>query len=178
MLGFNVVFYFTFNVETTMIKQLLQFGIGATLLATSVGALADHGSQPLKVSAIIQERPGPSLTCPSQVGGVITGAADSALLGRIVLIATDCITQSGPLFNFSDGKMILVTTDGQQVYVAYSGQFVPTGVGTNYVFSGATFQIYGGTGKYKKATGGGTLSGGEDVLTGVGTAELSGTINY
>ena len=181
MLAFNVVFYFTFNVETTMSKSLLHLGIVASLfslLLASAGAFAETVTKPLTVTATIQETPGPSLTCPSRFGGVITGGGDSDVLGRVVLIATDCITPVGSLYNFSNGKMVVVTTSGDQLYANYSGQFVPTGVGANYVFSGATFQISGGTGVYKKATGGGTLSGGEDMTTGSGTAKLTGTISY
>jgi hypothetical protein len=46
------------------------------------------------------------------------------------------------------------------------------------VFSGATFQITGGNGRFHKATGGGTLSGGSDMATGQGTLQLNGNITY
>jgi len=70
--------------------------------------------------------------CPSQCGGTITGHADSALLGRVVIIATDCITPAGSLRNFSQGRMISMTVAGEQIFADYSGQFVPTGDGANY----------------------------------------------
>jgi hypothetical protein len=44
------------------------------------------------------------------------------------------------------------------------------------VLSGATFQITGGTGKFARASGGGTLSGGEDMATTLGTMSMSGSI--
>lgn len=132
----------------------------------------------IKITAVLQEYTGPSPACPSQFGGTITATGDSELLGRVVLIATDCITPAGPQFNFSNGKLIIMTTNGSQIFANYSGQFVPTGNAANYVFSGATFQITGGNGSYSKASGGGTFTGGEDMLTGTGNLELTGTISY
>lgn len=162
-----------------MMKSAFQFVMGTTLvLATAAASAAPSVTKPLTVSAIIQERVGPSLRCPSQFGGTITGQADSALLGRSVVISTDCITPAGPLFNFNQGKMVIVTVSGEQIYANYSGQFVPTGDGAKFVFSGATFQITGGTGRFWRATGGGNLTGGEDMITGAGTAELVGKISY
>ncbi|QNA87730.1 hypothetical protein G4G28_03240 [Massilia sp. Dwa41.01b] len=100
------------------------------------------------------------------------------MYGKVVFIATDCITPQGPLFNFSDGKFIVMDTSGDQLFATYSGQFVPTGEGTKFVFSGATFRITGGTGKYRNALGGGTLSGGEDMATGAGTIKLQGNLAF
>ena len=161
-----------------MIKSAFQMLVGTALVLSSVAANAGNVTKALTVSAVIQERVGPMPRCPSQFGGVITGHADSALLGRSVVVSSDCITPSGPLFNFNQGKMVIITTSGEQIYADYSGQFVPTGEGTKFVFSNATFQITGGSGRYWRASGGGTLSGGEDMVTGVGTAELNGKITY
>lgn len=161
-----------------MIKSALQLLFGTALVLSSVAASAASVTKPLSVSAVIQERVGPMPRCASQFGGVITGHADSALLGRSVVVSSDCITPSGPLFNFSQGKMVIVTLTGEQIYADYSGQFVPTGEGAKFVFSNATFQITGGSGRYWRASGGGTLTGGEDMVTGVGTAVLNGKITY
>ena len=161
-----------------MIKSACQFAVASTLVLATAAASAAHVTKPLVVSAVIQERTGPMARCPSQFGGVITGSADSEVMGRVVVISSDCVTPSGPLFNFSLGKMIIVSTTGEQIHADYSGQVVPSSDGTRFVFSGATFQITGGTGRYFHASGGGSLNGGEDMVTGVGTAELSGTITY
>jgi len=161
-----------------MIKSTLQLLIGTALVLSAAAASAASVTKPLSVSAVIQERVGPMPRCASQFGGVITGHADSALLGRSVVVSSDCITPSGPLFNFSQGKMVIVTLTGEQIYADYSGQFVPTGEGAKFVFSNATFQITGGSGRYWRASGGGTLTGGEDMVTGVGTAVLNGKITY
>lgn len=162
-----------------MLKSILRTiaaPVAATLLlASSVTASAQVLQPTFLIEGVLQETVGYSARCPSNFGGTIAGHGDSKrMFGKVVFIATDCITPQGPLFNFSDGKFIVMDTSGDQLFAKYSGQFVPTGVGTNFVFSGATFQITGGTGKYRNALGGGTLTGGEDMATGVGTIKLQG----
>lgn len=158
-----------------MIKFVPQFAIGAALVAASTFAVAaPMKTQSLAVSAVIQEFVGPSVRCASNFGSTLTGQGISPSLGRVVLIGTDCITPTGPLLNFSEGRIIIVTTDGDQLYANYTGQAVPTGEGTKYVFNGATFQITGGTGRNFKATGGGTITGGGDLATGAGAIEIAG----
>ena len=160
-----------------MIKFVPQFAIGAALVVASAFAVAaPMKTQSLSVSAAIQEFVGPSLRCASNFGSTLTGQGISPTLGRVVLIGTDCITPTGPLLNFSEGRIIIITTDGDQLYANYTGQAVPTGEGTKYVFNGATFQITGGTGRNFKATGGGTITGGGDLATGAGAIEIAGQI--
>jgi hypothetical protein len=162
-----------------MIRSTLRLVITTVLLLAATGASANPATtKPFEITGVFQEQVGPSLRCASKMGGTLAGQGDSALQGRVAFIATDCITPSGPLFNFSEGRLIVVTTSGDQIFANYSGQFVPTGEGTKYVFSGATFQITGGNGQYAKASGGGTLSGGEDIVTGAGNLKLSGQIRY
>jgi hypothetical protein len=126
---------------------------------------------------VLQEIPGPSPRCASNFGGTILGFGTSSVAGnKVTFLASDCITPNGTSFTFSDGKLLITTMTGELIYANYSGQFVPTGEGTKYVFSNATFQITGGTGRYAKATGGGDLTGGEDMATGQGTMQLTGRI--
>ncbi|QNA89162.1 hypothetical protein G4G28_13045 [Massilia sp. Dwa41.01b] len=154
--------------------------IASLLLAASATASAGEWVlEPLDVEGVLVEAVGPASRCLSQFGGTISGHGESKLMGgKVVFIATDCITPIPPLFNFSNGKFIVMTTSGDQIFANYSGQMVPTGEGTKYVFSGATFQITGGTGKFAKSTGGGLLTGGEDMATGTGTIKLSGRALY
>jgi hypothetical protein len=161
-----------------MIKAALRVASYSALLFASIAGSAHAGnaSQPFELTGTLQEIPGPSARCASQFGGTILGGGESPLLGKVVFIATDCITPTGSLYTFSDGRFIITTATGEQVYASYSGQFVPTGEGTQYVFSNASFQVTGGTGKYSKASGGGSLTGGEDMATGRGTVKLSGQI--
>ncbi len=162
-----------------MSPSILRIASAAALVLASFSASAVTAkTQAFELSGTLVEQAGPTTRCPSNFGGTITGHGASDQVGRVAFVATDCITPSGPLFNFDQGRFIIMTANGDQIYAAYSGQFVPTGVGAAYVFSGATFQITGGNGKYHKASGGGTLSGGQDMMTGMGTVQLSGKIHY
>jgi hypothetical protein len=161
-----------------MIKSTLRLATGLVLLSASIGAAAGPATtRPLEITGVFQERTGPKPSCPSQFGGTLAGLGDSPQMGRVVFLANDCITPTPPLFNFT-GRFIVTNLRGEQLHANYSGQFVPTGEGTKYVFSGATFQITGGTGLYAKATGGGTLTGSEDIITGNGNLKLSGQIHH
>lgn len=163
----------------TILRAVARPAAVTLLLAASATASAGEWVvKPIEIAGVLQEAVGPADRCLSKFGGTISGRGDSALLGKVVFIGTDCITPVGPLFNFSGGKFIVMTTSGDQIFANYSGQFVPTGEGARYVFSGATFQITGGTGQYAKATGGGTLSGGEDMVSGAGDIKLAGKITY
>lgn len=162
-----------------MSHSLLRLATGSVLMSIALCASAGTGNasyKDLNLSGVLQEVPGPSARCPSGFGGNIAGYGTSDLFGRVAFLASDCITQDGVNYTFSDGLFMITTMNGEQVFATYSGQFVATGVGTNYVFSNATFQITGGTGKYAKASGGGTLAGGEDMATGKGTIQLTGRV--
>ena len=157
----------------------VRFGAAAVLAVSAFGAsAAPTVTKPFQLNGAFQETPGPSPRCPSQFGGTIVGFGDGAVTGKAVFLSSDCITPNGATFTFSDGKFMILTNNGDQIFANYGGQFVPTGAGTQYVFNGATYQITGGTGKFKKATGGGTLTGTEDMATGQGTLQLNGQITY
>jgi hypothetical protein len=162
-----------------MIKTSLRLASGAVLLVAAFGASAKTPTtKPLAISGVFKEQIGPSLRCPSKMAGALAGHGSSPQLGAVAFVASDCITPVPPLFNFSEGRLIVLTSSGEQIYASYSGQFVPTGEANKFVFSGATFQVTGGTGQYARATGGGTISGGEDIVTEVGNLQLSGQISY
>ena len=160
-----------------MFKSILRFATTALLMSAAVGASAAESSyKDFELSGVLQEIPGPSARCASQFGGTIMGYGSSALLGKVTFLSSDCITPNGSSFTFSDGRFMITTMTGELLFASYNGQFVPTGEGTRFVFSNASFTITGGTGRYFKATGSGTLSGGEDMATGQGTIQLKGRI--
>jgi hypothetical protein len=161
-----------------MHQAILKFAAGSILALASFSASARWTTTALEVTGVLQEIPGPSARCASKFGGTITGHGSSTQLGRLAFVASDCITPDGAIFNFSKGHIIFMTLSGDQLFADYSGQFVPTGDGTKYVFSSASFQITGGTGQYIFATGGGTLLGGEDMATGAGNIKLTGKLSY
>jgi len=162
-----------------MFKSTLRIAFTSALVSAALCAPATAAKpsyQDLEINGVLQELVGPSLRCASKFGGTILGYGASPTLGKLGFVANDCITPSGASFNFSDGLFVITTLSGEQVYANYSGQFVPTGEGSKFVFNGATFTITGGTGRYFKASGGGNLSGGEDMQTGQGTIQLKGRI--
>jgi hypothetical protein len=162
-----------------MSQSILRFATAALLMSAALGASAAQSSyQDFELSGVLQEVPGPMPRCASQFGGTIMGYGSSALLGKLTFLSSDCITPNGTSYTFSDGRFMITTMTGELVFASYNGQFVPTGVGTNYVFSSASFQITGGTGRYAKATGSGTLGGGEDMATGQGNIQLKGRILF
>jgi hypothetical protein len=160
-----------------MFKSVLRFATGTVLMSAALCAsAAPVGYKDFQLSGVLQEIPGPSPRCASNFGGTILGFGTSTTVGKVTFLATDCITPNGATYTFSDGKFIITTLTGELIFANYSGQFVPTGEGTKYVFSNATFQITGGTGRYARASGGGDMTGGEDMATGQGTIQLSGRI--
>jgi hypothetical protein len=161
-----------------MFKSVLRLATGAVLMSAALCASADSATyKDFQVSGVLQEIPGPSARCASGFGGTILGFGSGNLAGsKVTFLATDCITPNGTSYTFSDGKFLITTLTGELIYANYSGQFVPTGEGTKFVFSNATFQVTGGTGRYFKATGGGDMTGAEDMATGQGTIQLSGRI--
>lgn len=165
---------------TSILRAIARPAAVTLLLAAAASASAAQWKmETLDVEGTLVEATGPADRCLSKFGGTISGHGSSAMMGgKVVFIATDCITPVPPLFNFSNGKFIVMTTSGDQIFANYSGQFVPTGEGAKFVFSNATFQITGGTGKFSKATGGGVLTGGEDMMTGAGNIKLTGRALY
>jgi hypothetical protein len=163
-----------------MNKLFLRLAATSLMLCASFSASAAGKlvTKPLVIAGVVQEAVGPSLRCASKIGGTIAGHGDDPLFGKVAFIGTDCITPSGPLYNFSDGRFTIVTRTGELIFANYSGQFVPTGEGTKFVFNNATFQVTGGTGRYFRASGGGGFTGGEDMATGAGTIKLDGKITY
>ena len=159
-----------------MFKSVLRLATGTVLLSAALCASAESATyRDFKLSGVLQEIPGQSSRCASNYGGTILGYGTSTA-GKVTFMATDCITPNGVTYTFSDGKFMVTTMTGELIFANYSGQFVPTGDGAKYVFSNATFQITGGTGRYAKATGGGDMTGTEDLVSGQGTVQLSGTI--
>jgi hypothetical protein len=159
-----------------MFKSVLRLATGTVLLSAALCASAESVKyRDFKVSGVLQEIPGPSSRCASNYGGTILGYGTSTV-GKVTFMAADCITPNGATYTFSDGKFMVTTMSGELIFANYSGQFVPTGEGAKYVFSNATFQITGGTGRYAKASGGGDMAGTEDLVTGQGTIQLTGSI--
>lgn len=154
---------------------------GPAAPASPVAHAATAASQvttPLVIEGAIQEVLGPALRCPSKLGGTLVGHGNDPALGPVAFLGKDCVTPNGPLLTFSDGRITLLTGSGELIYANYSGQAVPTGEGNKVIYSNASFQITGGTGRYYRASGGGDINGTQDLVTGGGTIKLNGKITH
>ena len=122
--------------------------------------------------------------------GSIQATGVAANLGKFAATSTDCINPQGifnPVgvnsFSFSStaspAGLVFVFESGDLLYVTYSGTLTPHLPGPHRL--AGQFVITGGTGRFFGATGGGVLSGQEDislVVFGQGTADAVGTIIY
>jgi hypothetical protein len=148
--------------------------------------ITDVMSSPLAITAVIHETViptslDPSSRCTSPYEGIITGNGTSPLLGKVSFEASDCITPVDNYFSF-DGKMVLTVSSGDQIFAEYHGLFIPTSYPSIYTISNPTpnippLTIDGGTGNFKNAKGSGNLLGGEDLQSGWGVMQVSGTIS-
>lgn len=134
--------------------------------------------QPLRISIVLHEQTGSSPNCPGGIQGTFTATGSDPQLGPLVMIGSHCIEPVQASFSFSRGKAFVTTKNGDQLEAAYSGSLVPTGDGKNFVFSSSSFQITGGTGCFKHASGGGDMLGKENIQTGQGTAQFNGSLSY
>ena len=130
--------------------------------------------------------------------GVLTTSSGttSSIFGNSVAASTDCVTtlDSGKLLKFDHGLMVLspaVATGGADasIFLTYNGTFQLSGdvnlqTGElKYEMTSGSFVIVGGTGKYKRATGSGSMTGQtigniDQSLPGIGTLNAKGVISY
>jgi len=95
----------------------------------------------------------------------------------LTLVSTDCIIpMSQTALSFSSNQLVFtVVATGDQIFASYGGIF--TIDGTLGVITGG-YNIDGGTGRFLHASGVGTVQGVEDLSTGQGSVQLTGTISY
>lgn len=159
---------------------LSQRNIIPTLLLTAIiyptVVLSGPTNVPLKASLVTQEQTGYRPDCPSKFGGTTTGTGKSSHLGKVSLMATDCITPMENYFTFK-GKFELTASNGDKLTGDYSGSFKPI-TPPKYSLSDAVFQITGGTGRFSQASGSAELQGTQNIQTGKGKIEANGTISY
>ena len=123
----------------------------------------------------------PDAGCPI-LTGIISGQGKATHLGRTSFSGTNCVTPPAngapPVYNFSDGKIVLMAANGDTLNGTFSGSFVPTGQGTMFTVVNGTYSFNRGTGRFAAATGSGTLTGTQDIATGKGQLQAKGTISY
>ena len=124
--------------------------------------------------------------------GTVQAAGKASFLGKVTATSSDCINPQGTFdpgstansFSFSStgsgpAGLVFTATSGELLFATYSGTLTPQPSGPHRI--DGQFTITGGTGRYLGATGGGTLSGYEDisqVVSGRGVVQMVGTIVY
>jgi hypothetical protein len=122
--------------------------------------------------------------------GAVQATGTAYLLGKFTATSADCINPQGLFdpttvnaFSFSStaspAGLVFTFDNGDRLFVTYSGTLTPRPLLPHKI--AGQFVITGGTGRFFGATGGGMLSGQEDisqVVIGTGTADAIGTITY
>ena len=148
-----------------------------TAIISPAVAFSGPADVPLKISLATHEQVGYKPDCPSKFGGTTTATGKGSHLGKVSLVATDCIIPMENHFTF-EGKFELTASNGDKLTGKYSGSFIPLDTPPIYSLSDAVFQITGGTGRFSKATGSAELQGTQNIQTGNGKMEVNGTISY
>ena len=172
------------NLTSVLRRPFTTLACAAALLAATGGALAEPGkgkSLELKIGVAISETltSGDPATCP--VIGNITGGGYATELGAVTVQATDCFAPTGPTsFAFVTHPITVVTlttASGEALYGTYSGTAVGNPFPVLAINGNVTFN--GGTGRFKRASGSGTLQGVENIgiTPAVGFLVISGSLN-
>jgi hypothetical protein len=148
----------------------------ATLLASG-GAVA-RSVTPFGATIAITESVHQVGSLPCILVGDISGKGVATNLGVVNLVSHDCINPiSATEFSFSSDQLELTAANGDKIFAAYGGILSAT---TGLITGG--YLIVGGTGRFSKATGAGTIQGLEEINLGTGTGtgqiKLIGTISY
>jgi hypothetical protein len=150
-------------------------------LRTSIFCLALFAALPAAVTAApasfqatiaFTEQVAPTgASAPCVLVGTISGSGVASRVGSVALASTDCINPLPPTYTtyaFASSHVVLTASNGDQIWATYAGLLSADG------FISGTYFIYGGTGRFAKATGGGTVNGFEVIQpsTGSGSGEL------
>jgi hypothetical protein len=163
------------NFRLPLSCQLFLALVVATLFASGVPEA--QSAVPFKATIAITESIQFIGTSPCFLVGDISGTGLATQLGKVTLLSSDCINpMSETMFSFHSDQLVLtVVANGAQIFATYDGTL--TTEGTVGVITGG-YHIVGGTGRYSQASGAGTVQGVEDMSTGKGNVQLTGTISY
>ncbi|HEX6704407.1 MAG TPA: hypothetical protein VF169_06560 [Albitalea sp.] len=151
----------------------------------TVTAAAQTSGFTAKVSfteAVIPAVPGG----PCVLVGQLAGSGGATQLGRVTATSQDCINPRGDPAaggfsfhnNFAPAGVVLIGESGEQLHARYSGTLTPQPNAPHRI--AGLFVITGGTGRYTGATGGGVVSGNEEISPlgfGQGQVVLTGVLS-
>ena len=167
------------NVSHTARHAVAALAVASTF--ASGAALAGPANAPFKATLVTQEALSPDISACQAfpfLAGTTVGTGHASHLGAVTGTGTDCFnpTMTGQYF-FSNGKLTMITMNGDELRADYGGTLTPTGTAQIYTISG-TYRITSGTGRFAMATGSGTLLGVENIKTLQGQLNFAGTISY
>lgn len=162
------------------IFSTLRAAVVASAAVSSI-AFAGPTSVPFKATLVTQEQLlFDSTICQAApyLVGVTTGSGQASHMGAISGVSSDCVTPTSPYtYSFTNGKVTLTAANGDELRAEYSGSLSPTATPPIYSIADS-YRITGGTGRFVGANGSGTLQGIENLQTGQGQLQLTGTISY
>ena len=133
----------------------------AFLLAMFTTAVqAGPKDAPFRATLTVQETIAEDTSCPSGLGGTLTGSGTATHLGAVTMSATHCATPTGRgSVAISRGVITFTAANGDVLTADFMGTIspFPDDLQTN-TFVGS-FLITGGTGRFANAEGDGLLSG-------------------
>ncbi len=165
-------------------RTLRRAALACALAAVASAAPAQSTSVPFKATVQVTDKLSFGvMTCPTLVGGTLTGTGTASHLGAVKMQASDCVLPLMATFSyqFFNGSLTLIAANGDQLRAVYQGELVPTAIGSPIYRLQGVYSIVGGTGRFKNAQGSGTLSGSEDLsagLTATGQLNATGTLSY
>lgn len=159
--------------------QLITLLFAAIISPLSALAGTNEKQATIEFALGTYEVTGPKAECaPSYFGGNITGIGTgsitangkSEILGVLTLTADDCITPVDAISFRAEGNLTLIAGNGNNIMAHYSVSFVPDNPPI-YRYENFTYQITGGTGRFKGVSGSGSADGTSNINTGLGFAE-------
>lgn len=152
-------------------------GLAASCLTCA--AYAGPNNVPFKASVATQEvLRYNDTTCPFQFGGKTTGTGTASHLGAITFMASDCITPGQGSLNFTQGVLTIYAANGDTLTGTYDGTLTVNPQPNTLSGLAGRFSVTGGTGRFAGASGSGYLQGSENLATGQGQFDLTGTLSY
>ena len=170
-----------------VLRRLGTFG----LMALASAAIAAPQSRPFKAKLTVTESIQFTGAAPCFAIGSIQAIGTATHLGKVTVSSHDCINPQGVFdpsapnsFSFAStgaGSTGLVFTaaNGDSLFAAHSGTLTAQSSGPHRITG--QFIITGGTGRFVGATGGGTMTGYEDIsqiVSGHGEIDVAGVIVY
>lgn len=167
----------TAKCPTLRVLRIAAVTTSIALLAPAVHA--ERPAVPFKASLNTEETLGFNpVACPTAfLQGTTVGTGNASHMGSVTLRSTDCVVQVDGQITFTDGRLVLTAANGDQLSASYSGMLLPSAEPPVYSLSGS-YTVTGGTGRFKGATGSGSLQGSSNIVTGLGSYTATGFISY